>query len=341
MEVTSRALDLGETRSVGVEDRSQVSSVRRVAGDLAEALGFDEAAAGRVALVVTELATNVLKHAGRGEILLGAAQTAAGRFVEIAALDHGPGMANVSQCFEDGYSTAGSPGTGLGAVRRLAASLDVYSRSTGTAILARLGAGADPPAGAWPLGGLSVPCRGEERCGDAWDREVRSGVVSLLVADGLGHGAGAAEAALECVRAFRHHAGEPPAARVETLHAALRATRGAAVAVAELDAGRRILRFAGLGNIAAAVHGDGLARHLVSHHGTAGHTARKIAEYTYPWPARGVLVMHSDGVASRRDLDPYPGLIERDPGLVAAVLYRDFSRRRDDATVVVARSSAA
>jgi anti-sigma regulatory factor (Ser/Thr protein kinase) len=340
MEVTPRVLDLRETRSVGVEDTSQVASARRVAGELAEALGFDETAAGRVALAATELATNILKHAGRGELLIGAEQTPAGRFVEIAALDRGPGMANVSQCFEDGYSTAGSAGTGLGAVRRLAGSLDVYSRSTGTAILARIGAGPGPPAGEWPVAGLSVPCRGEEQCGDAWDREARSGVVSLLVADGLGHGAGAAEAALECVRAFRHHAGVPPAARVEALHGALRATRGAAVAVAELDPGRRLLRFAGLGNIAATVYGEGPVRHLVSHHGTAGHAARTIAEYTYPWPAGGVLVMHSDGIASLRDLDPYPGLIERDPGLMASVVYRDFSRRRDDATVVVARTAA-
>jgi hypothetical protein len=162
----------------------------------------------------------------------------------------------------------------------------------------------------------------------------------VLVVDGLGHGTGAAEAARACVLAFRRHAGAPPAARVASLHAALRATRGAALAVAEIDTARGVVRFAGLGNIGASVHGDGPVRHLVSHHGTAGHNAQRIAEYTYPWPSRGVLIMHSDGVASLRDLDPYPGLLHRDPGLVAGVLYRDFARRRDDATVVVARGLA-
>lgn len=338
MEVRAGALELRETRSLAVEDSSQVATARRVATVLAARLGFDEAAAGRVALATTELATNLLKHAGRGEILLGATGAPGHRLIDVLALDRGSGMANVAQCFEDGYSTAGSPGTGLGAVRRLAATLDVYSRPLGTAILARMNGEPGPPRGPVSVAGLSVPCHGEDVCGDAWDREVRGAVTSLLVVDGLGHGRGAAEAALECVRAFRQAAGAPPAARVEALHGALRATRGAAIAVAELDTAARLVRFAGLGNVVGSVYGEGPVRHLVSHHGTAGHTARRITEYTYPFPARSVLVMHSDGVASLRDLDPYPGLLERDPVLVAAVLYRDFSRRRDDATVVVARA---
>jgi anti-sigma regulatory factor (Ser/Thr protein kinase) len=340
VEVTPRTIDVRQTRAVRIEDGSQVAAVRRVAGELTGLLGFDESATGRVALVVTELATNLLKHAGRGEVLLNAIRSATISVVEVLALDRGPGMANVDRCFEDGFSTAGSPGTGLGAARRLANGLDVYSGPHGTAVLARIGTPPRPGPSGHPLAGLSVACDGEERCGDAWAHEVRGGVVTLLVADGLGHGSGAAEAADEAVRVFREQSGASPIARVEALHVALRATRGAAVAVAHIDAGRQLIRFAGLGNIAATVYGAGPARHLVSHHGTAGHTARKIEEYSYPWPPRSVLVMHSDGLASLRDLDPYAGLLERDPGIIAGVLYRDFSRRRDDVTVVVWRGTA-
>jgi anti-sigma regulatory factor (Ser/Thr protein kinase) len=339
VEVSPRQVDVRQTRSLSVEDSSHVAAVRRVASGLAIMLGFDEPATGRVALALTEVATNVLKHAGRGEILLNATRSAGGPVVEIVALDKGQGMINVDRCFEDGYSTAGSPGTGLGALRRLASGLDVYSRPFGTALLVRLGP-TPVSVATTAVAGLSVAREGEEQCGDAWEQAAHAGTLALLVADGLGHGAAAAEAAHECVRVFREHAGVAPAACVQALHEALRATRGAAVAVAELDAGRRRLRFAGLGNIAATVYGEGPARHLVSHHGTAGHVARTIAEYTYPWPPRGVLVMHSDGLASLRDLDPYPGLMERDPGVIAGVLYRDFARRRDDATVVVARGTA-
>ena len=334
MDVSVRGLRA--TATVTVADASHVASARRTASDLARELGFDEPTTGRVALAVTEMATNLVKHAGRGEVLLSG--RAAASEVEILALDRGPGMANVDRCFEDGYSTAGSPGTGLGALRRLATTLDVYSRSGGTALLVRVGpAGARPTTGAVAVGGVSVAVAGEERCGDAWDQEPRRDGVAVLVVDGLGHGPGAADAARECVHAFRRHAGLPPAARLTALHEALRATRGAALGVADIDAARRVVRFAGLGNVAASVYGPGPVRHLVSHHGTAGHNASKIAEYSYPWPEHAVLVMHSDGVASLRDLDPYPGLLQRDPSLVAGVLYRDFARRRDDATVVVAR----
>jgi Stage II sporulation protein E (SpoIIE) len=113
------------------------------------------------------------------------------------------------------------------------------------------------------------------------------------------------------------------------------------MAVAHIDAARKMVRFSGLGNITAAIHREDSVRHLVSHHGTAGHGTRRIEEYTYPWDDQSVLVMHSDGITARHDLAAYPGLLQRHPGLVAGVLYRDFARGRDDATVVVARRNAA
>ena len=97
------------------------------------------------------------------------------------------------------------------------------------------------------------------------------------------------------------------------------------------------MRYAGLGNIAGAIVGDAPVRHMVSHNGTAGHEARKFEEFTYPWPEGALVVVHSDGLATHWDLGRYPGLMQREPSLVAGVLYRDFSRRRDDVTVVVVR----
>ena len=329
-----------DTTKVLVDDPSQVSAARRLAAGLARALHFDEVTGGRLALAVTEAATNLLKHAGRGEILLGPARANGHAVAEVLALDRGPGMGNVDRCFQDGYSTAGSAGTGLGALRRISNTCEVYSRPGGTALLMRVGPGditRAAAAGPIEVAGLSVAVAGEEQCGDAWDQEPQAGGVAVLVVDGLGHGAGAADAARECVRAFRRHGGASPAARVAALHQALRATRGAALAVAEIDIAGQTVRFAGLGNIAATVYGPRSVRHLVSHHGIAGHAAQRITEYAYPWPPGATLVMHSDGVATLRDLEPYPGLMQRDPGIIAGVLYRDFGRPRDDATVVVAR----
>ena len=120
------------------------------------------------------------------------------------------------------------------------------------------------------------------------------------------------------------------------LHAALRGTRGAAAAVAEIDLDAGEVRFAGVGNIAATVLDGNRSRSLMSHNGTAGYEVYRIQELSCPWPPGGQLVMHSDGLTGRWDLARYPGLAGHDPSLVAGVLYRDLKRGRDDVTVLVA-----
>jgi hypothetical protein len=260
--------------------------------------------------------------------------------VEVLALDRGPGMANAARCMEDGYSTAGSAGTGFGAIRRLSTVFDVYSRQgRGTAVLSRVGAG--PAEDGVSVEGLSLPARGERVCGDAWDAEPRAGGVTILLVDGLGHGAGAAEAAAAAVAAFRQARGEAPRRRLEAMHAALRSTRGGAAAVADVDHDRRVLRFAGIGNIGAVVINGQTARFLMSHNGTLGHALRRVDELQVPWPPRALLLASSDGLATPRELEAYPGLMERHPSLVAGVLWRDLARGRDDVTVVVAKEAAA
>ena len=142
------------------------------------------------------------------------------------------------------------------------------------------------------------------------------------------------------MEALRGQQAEGPADILENVHSALRGTRGAAAAVALIDCEERLIRFAGIGNIAAAVVTDDKQRNMVSHHGILGHKVHKIQEFSYPWPKGGLVVLHSDGLSSRWALEAYPGLAVRQPMLTAAVLYRDFRRERDDASVVVLREAA-
>lgn len=330
---------------LSVTEPSQVSAARRSGAGIAVALDFDEVTAGKVGLAVTEAGTNLLKHAGGGEVVLRWRGEPAPAWVELLALDRGPGMPNVARCLEDGFSTTGSSGTGLGALRRLAAVFDVYSRpGVGTALVARVsGAATGGPVAtrrAFEVEGIAVPKRGEDVCGDTFAEEPRADGTTLLVADGLGHGPLAAEAARAAVAAFRSAPGRRPAGRLDAVHRGLRSTRGAAVAIADVDLTAEVVRFAGLGNIAGRIHVDGLVQNLVSQPGTAGHLARKIDEYTYTFPAGAVLVMHSDGLTAHHDLGRYPGLAHRHPALIAGVLLRDARRGSDDAVVVVARASA-
>lgn len=320
-------------RLFAIAEPSQVGEARRQILGLAAAAGLDAAQQGKLALVVNELGSNLVKHGDGGQLIARVPEGASA--VELLALDRGAGMASVVECFRDGYSTAGSPGTGLGAVRRLALLVDVYSTQPGgTAIVALVGGTA--PA-RLQTGLVSVPKAGEEVCGDAWAVAAEQECPAVMVVDGLGHGLGAADAARLAVRAFDASPDLPPAALVGAIHDALRGSRGAAVAVARIDRARGVVTYAGVGNVTGVVVAAGVGRHLVSGNGTAGHDVHRISEFSYPWGADALLVMHSDGLGSRWQIDRYPGLPGRHPALVSGVLYRDWSRGRDDVTVVAAR----
>jgi anti-sigma regulatory factor (Ser/Thr protein kinase) len=333
-------MEVTERRVIALDDGSRPGEVRRAASVLASRVGADESDAGRVALIATEAATNAVKHARDGEMLLYGARRADGWTVGMVAVDRGPGMRDVTACLRDGQSTAGSPGTGLGAIRRLASTFDVHSSPAGTVVLAEVRVGPRVGSAAFEAGILRVPRPGENECGD--DSAIAAtadGKCAVLLVDGLGHGVSAAEAAEEATRLFRARPLGGPEAILAMLHDGLRSTRGAAAAVAEIDPRRPQVRFAGVGNIAGTLYMDGTTRRMVSHHGTLGHLASRIHGFSYPWSRDAVMVLHSDGLSARCELGAYPGLAGRHPMLIASVLYRDFARRTDDASVVVLREA--
>lgn len=319
-----------------IRDPTDVAAARRGVVQLAAGMGYDETSAGRVAIIVTELAQNLLLHAGGGEILAFAdPQHPTG--IEIMALDRGAGMADVAACLRDGYSTAGTSGNGLGAVKRLAREVLINSvPGSGTAVLARVGGAAEPAGKSRTTAVLCVPMPGEAVCGDTAAVVARpDGTVGLLLADGLGHGLHAAAASSEAARLFQKHQIASPAAALAIVHAGLHATRGAAVAIASIDPVAKQVTYGGIGNIAGFVTDTGGTRRMVSHSGTAGHTAARMQEFHYPVHNRPVIVMFSDGLTSSWSPESHPGLFELDPTLIAGVLYRDHARGRDDASVVV------
>ena len=190
------------------------------------------------------------------------------------------------------------------------------------------------------VGAVNVSKYGEEFCGDSWRAEQIGEISTFLVADGLGHGYDASQASLEAVRILRDNPDMLPASLIDLAHRALRSLRGAAVSVARIDRAQRKVTFSGLGNVAAHIYaGLGRSQHLVSVNGTAGHHAARIREFSYPWPADGFSVMHAAGLARGAILDAPPALALRDPALIAGILYRDFSRGHDDATVMVAKAA--
>jgi anti-sigma regulatory factor (Ser/Thr protein kinase) len=320
--------------AVSVTEPNQAGEARRVAVRLAESIGLDERARGEVAIVATELATNLARYARHGRMLIQALQLPAGPTLELLSIDGGPGMTDVSACLRDGYSTGGTPGNGLGAVRRLSSVFDIYSTPAGTVILSRIRRAAPiSAAGDYEWGSISQPAPHETACGDAWRIALQDGSLAVMVCDGLGHGPLAAEAAGRAVAVFAAHPFQDAAALIERAHPALNGSRGAAMAVATIGAGG--VRYAGVGNIAAVLSGGERPRGLPSQNGTVGAQMRRVQALEYDWPAGGRLFMHSDGLTNRWTLDSYPGLASRHPAVQAAVIWRDCVRGRDDATIVV------
>lgn len=326
-----------------IVDPSHVGKARRVASEFARKSGGTEGQVARIAIVATEMATNIIKHTGGagGMIVVDRFADAQGAGVELLAIDKGPGMASVGTSLADGYSTAGSAGTGLGAISRQADNFAIYSRpGIGTVISARFtytpaavtGAGAPVD-----IGVVRDSYPGETVSGDGWAFSSGRRGPTLLVVDGSGHGPLAAQAAETAISIFTKNANEDCVALVERIHRGLAPTRGAALAVARIDADRQIICFVGVGNITGLLLAGTEARQMVSHNGTAGHVAPRIREFTYPFTGTPCVMLHSDGLSNRSRIADYPGLAACHPSLIAAILFRDYRRPRDDATVVVMR----
>jgi anti-sigma regulatory factor (Ser/Thr protein kinase) len=314
-----------------VQERSQVGEARRTVQRVAKSAGLTEEASSNAAIVVTELANNLILHGGGGDIVLRCEEGA----VELLAIDKGPGM-DLVRCLRDGHSSLGTPGNGLGAVKRLSMQFDAHSSSQGSVLWARIGAA--PAPGELQFGVVCLPLAGETLCGDDWVVRATPASWFAMLVDGLGHGPFAATAAqaatLEAID-------EAPALALAGAHRCMSGTRGGTGACVRIDREQNVLSYASVGNICLTLVDGGVSRGLPAQNGTLGaHYPSRVIETLLPMHAGALLIMHSDGVATRWSLGAYAGLASRHPAVIAGVLLRDFRRERDDATVLVVRCPA-
>ncbi|NML44428.1 anti-sigma regulatory factor [Ramlibacter sp. G-1-2-2] len=316
-------------------DPSCVGEARRHAALLSMECGFNDVQAGRLALLVTELGGNLVRHARQGRLLLSVRPSQ--KEVEVLAIDSGPGIADLELCMGDGFSTGGTPGTGLGAVRRLASGFDMHSTvPEGTIISVRVHA--KPQATrlhAIHVGAVSLAASGERICGDAWAFAVDGEQATAIVADGLGHGPQAAEAAREAVATFLEDPTATPSDTLRRIHGRLRRTCGAAVAVLHANAAAGTITTVGAGNVVGRVISGVSDRSVLTADGTAGRAIRTPVETTTPWPPHAVVILSSDGIATRWSSSCVTAALGRTPSVVAALVARDQRRGYDDATVAV------
>ena len=332
-------------KTIEVREASQVAEVRRIASELARAAKLSDDEAGRLALIVTEASTNLVKYGKAGAVTLSRYKEGQQHGVQLLAVDSGPGFADFVAATRNGHSTAGSLGIGLGVIMRSSTFFDVYSvPGEGTAMVARVAHAAPRKpvvaVAAFEVAARSIPMKGQSECGDAWSVREFGRRQLICIADGLGHGPLAAQASARAISVFNSaRADDTPAGIMTKAHAQLKDTRGAVMGILALDPQAGTADYCGIGNIAAAIHLGTDSRHLLSVEGTVGYRMRTTRTHTVPWESTAVAILYTDGVSGRWSPAKYPGLLSRHTSLIASVLFRDHARDADDATIVVARRS--
>lgn len=321
-------------KSIEITEHSQVSDARRQVESLITAAGMPEKDRDRTALLCTELGTNLIKHTARGgQLIVQTILEAESVGVEIYSIDSGNGM-DASECLIDGFSSAGTFGTGLGAIKRLADEFNIYSQTgIGSVVQARVWSEGKQRS-EFDIGGVNVPKKGELISGDKALIVKTNGVIYCLLVDGLGHGIEAAEAAALAARRFRENISLDTQPMLKLIHSSLRGTRGAVGAVARIDLSKKTVSYCGLGNIEGIIVSGASRKHLVSLNGTLGYEAHRFTEFQLPWTPGSTLVMHTDGLSSKtfNSLDE----VENKPAaMIAGWLYKQHAKDHDDATVLV------
>jgi anti-sigma regulatory factor (Ser/Thr protein kinase) len=337
-------------RRYPIQMPEDVGALRREVQALASQQGASPARAGDAALAATELGNNLIEHARPGGYAL-VRVLAEAPGIELIAVDAGPGIRDVAAALDKHerdrsvYRAGGPPpeglGAGIAAVRRLADVFELHCAPSGTVVLGRFFFEAVSTAGAGDvrLGGVSVPLTASN--GDGWAVYRSATETAVIVVDGLGHGTEAAQASAAACNVFCEGYDGDALAFAERAHAAMRGTRGGALGLARIVPRERLLQFLGVGNVEGRLLGCEGARGLVSFSGTLGITlaAPTLRVLDYAWAPGSTLILHSDGVRSRFDLSTQIDSPERDPAVIAAVVYRDAGRAGDDATVVVVRDA--
>ncbi len=330
-----------------VSHASDVGESRRLIRTLANELGFSTKEIEELAIAVSELASNLVKHAAGGGLLtVTPVEDERGLGIRLESLDNGPGIVDFEQAIANGFSTAGSLGCGLGAVNRLCDEFEIQPRvdgKTGTQITC-LRWKREPirKTIACPLsfGVATRAYRNMEYNGDSF--VVRTWNESALVAliDGLGHGKNASEAANTTKEYIEKHYDQPLESLFRGVGRACHASRGVVMVLARFDFNMAPIKltFANIGNIEARVFASPTPITFRVRRGVMGFNAPNPVITEHPWSPDNVLVLHTDGLKTMKNWSDFPELAGATADYTAQRLLQKLATGNDDATVIVVRN---
>ncbi len=349
MEITRKHILL-----LPIENESDIGVCRRKSASLARHLGFDELKSGEVAITVTELATNVLKHGGgKGEILICQLLKNKQKAIEIWCCDMGNGISNPNQAIADGYTDKSSLGIGLGSIRRFSDELEINpapEQLAGDSVFVNLQKYTSCirsvkwlPAKQWfghnrhLIIGAASRCKpGESLNGDTYViSHINPEKTVVAIIDGLGHGKEAHIAAQLAREQIILKAEFPVKTIIESVHQRIRGTRGCVIGLAFFDATANKLFYAGIGNIEGFVFSSGTKKNLLSFGGIVGHNMRTPRVLDFEFGKEDYLCLYTDGITSRWRSEHINW--NEHPQKNAEHLLNNYSRQNDDATVLIVR----
>jgi anti-sigma regulatory factor (Ser/Thr protein kinase) len=310
---------------------------------VAASLGFPAEQVEQIGLVVTELATNLIKHAAGGRLQFNRVENGDRTGIEIQSIDRGPGIADIERALTDRYSTAGGLGLGLGTVNRLMDELEIHSTpGHGVHVVCRRWVRTAHSAIVWDrldFGVATRSCRQAPENGDTFVFKQWNEFALVGVIDGLGHGPHAQHASHAARQYIEAHFDQPLRNVFQGAGRACQGTRGVVMALARVDFSRRVLTVASVGNIETRLVGGPEKLDLMVRRGIVGLNAPDAVPAELRWTAEGTLIMHSDGLSTRWDWNEYQHLESSTPEVIARRMLADLGKIEDDATVIVARSA--
>jgi anti-sigma regulatory factor (Ser/Thr protein kinase) len=254
------------------DDRSYFAILKKEIHALALSAGFNNHKIGQIDIIVAEMVTNLIKHAGGGQLLVKLVEENNLQGIEIISLDSGKGMTDVTRMVSDGVSTKNTLGQGLGAMKRMADTFQVYSQKDwGTIVLVRVFE-EDPPAFKKPakseIKAVVLPKPGEKECGDGFHSIITPEHIKIFLGDGLGHGLEAAKAVATAMEAFERCPENDPVEIIRYINEAVKKTRGLVATVAVFDIKEKKWNVCGVGNISTKILGPAFSKGYMAYNGS-------------------------------------------------------------------------
>jgi anti-sigma regulatory factor (Ser/Thr protein kinase) len=330
--------------SYHIEERSFVAYVKREIHSMVARAKFSSIQAGEIDIIVSEIASNLIKHAGKGELLYRILSTESESTFEIISIDKGPGMSDTARMMKDGVSTTRTLGQGLGAIHRLSTTAQLFSMPGWGTILYSLVRSDNERRGAHEkptdldIRALCVNKPREDVCGDGYRIKRSESEMLVFFADGLGHGPHAKEAVDRAGEFFQACQDIEPVDIIRQMHENIRRTRGLVGTVAFFNKKSAQWKICGVGNVLTRMYTGITYKNYLPYNGTIGlNLPNSMNPSVFNIERNQHLIMCSDGIQTRWDLNKYPSIFKYDNTVLAAAVYKDFNRANDDSSILIAK----